>query len=101
VDRQNLKFTNLSTHYKSGLALELIRVRKRGKTNQPRDKADEHGDLFYRGSVPKNLVTIEVVTKTGSQPFPSLKRSLRLSELSPQSNGSLRPHKDHHNLGVS
>jgi hypothetical protein len=23
VDRQNLKFTNLSTHYKPGLALEL------------------------------------------------------------------------------
>jgi hypothetical protein len=23
VDRRNLKFTNLSTHYKSGLALEL------------------------------------------------------------------------------
>jgi hypothetical protein len=27
---------------------------------------DEHGDLFYRGSVLKNLVPIEVVTKTGS-----------------------------------
>jgi hypothetical protein len=36
------------------------------KTNQPRDKADEHGDLFYRGSVPKNLVPVEVVRKTGS-----------------------------------
>jgi hypothetical protein len=34
------------------------------KTNQPRDKADEHDDLFYRGSVPKNLVPVEVVTKT-------------------------------------
>jgi hypothetical protein len=27
---------------------------------------DEHGDLFYRGLVLKNLVPIEVVTKTGS-----------------------------------
>jgi hypothetical protein len=36
------------------------------KTNQPRNKADEHGDLFYRGLVPKNLVPVEVVTKTGS-----------------------------------
>jgi hypothetical protein len=39
---------------------------ERGKTNQPRDRADEHGDLFYRGSVPKNLVPVEVVTKIGS-----------------------------------
>jgi hypothetical protein len=37
-----------------------------GKTNQPRNKADEHGDLFYQGSVLKNLVSVEVVTKTGS-----------------------------------
>jgi hypothetical protein len=32
------------------------------------------------------------------QPFPSLHRSLRPASFSPQSNGSLRPHKDHHNL---
>ena len=38
--------------------------------------------MFYRGSVLANLLPIEVVTKTGSlQPFPSLKRSLRPSEL--------------------
>jgi hypothetical protein len=29
-------------------------------------QANEHGDLFYRGSVPMNLVPVEVVTKTGS-----------------------------------
>jgi hypothetical protein len=41
-----------------------------------------HGDLFYRGSILANLLPVEVVTKTGSlQPFPSLKRSLRPSEL--------------------
>jgi hypothetical protein len=40
--------------------------REREKTNQPRNKADEHGVLFYRGSVLKNLVRVEVVTKTGS-----------------------------------
>ncbi|KAL5661092.1 hypothetical protein ACJX0J_028217, partial [Zea mays] len=28
---------------------------REGKTNQPRNKADEHGDLFYRGSILKNL----------------------------------------------
>jgi hypothetical protein len=48
VDRRNLKILNLSTHYKSWLALELNPCPKeRGKTNQPRNKADEHGDLFY------------------------------------------------------
>jgi hypothetical protein len=67
VDRRKLKIINLSTHYKLGLALEMnSSPRERGKTNQPRNKADEHGDLFYRGSVLKNLVPVEVVTKTGS-----------------------------------
>jgi hypothetical protein len=66
VDRRNLKFINLSTHYKPGLALELKPSRgERGKRNQPRDKASEHSDLFYRGSVLKNLVPVEVVTKIG------------------------------------
>jgi hypothetical protein len=39
---------------------------REGKTNQTRIKASEHGDLFYRGSVPKNLFPVEEVTKTGS-----------------------------------
>jgi hypothetical protein len=40
-----------------------------------------HDDLFYRGSVPKNLVPVEDVTKTVSiSTLPSLKRSLRPSE---------------------
>jgi hypothetical protein len=47
VNRRNLKFTNLSTHYKSGLALELNPSSvERGKTNQPRNKVDEHSDFF-------------------------------------------------------
>jgi hypothetical protein len=36
------------------------------KINQPRDKADEYDDLFYQGSVLKNLIPVEEVTKTGS-----------------------------------
>jgi hypothetical protein len=85
VNRRNLKIIDLSTHYKSGLALEMnSSPRERGKTNQPRNKADEHGILFYRGLVLKNLVPVEVVQRLGLfQPFPSLKRSPRLSELSP------------------
>jgi hypothetical protein len=77
VDRRNLKIINLSTHYKPGLALERISSPgEKGKTNQPRNKADEHGDLFYRGSVLKNLVPVEVVTKTGSLSTLSLSQTV-------------------------
>jgi hypothetical protein len=48
VNRRNLKFTTLNTHYKPGLALEQITSpRERGKTNQMKNQADEHDDLFY------------------------------------------------------
>jgi hypothetical protein len=77
VNRRNLKFTTLNTHYKPGLALELkLSPGERGKTNQLRNKADEHGDLFYRGSVLKNLVPVEVVTKTGSLSTLSLSQTV-------------------------
>jgi hypothetical protein len=46
--------------------------KERGQINQAKIKASEHGDLFYRGSVPKNLVHIEEATKTGSIPILSL-----------------------------
>ena len=42
-----------------------------------------HGDLFYRGSVLANLLPVEEATKAGSlSTLPSLKQSLRPSELS-------------------
>jgi hypothetical protein len=67
VDRRNLKIINLSTHYKSGVSVRMnIKSEREGKINQPRNNADEHSDLFYQGSVLKNLVPVEVVTKTGS-----------------------------------
>jgi hypothetical protein len=52
------------------------------QTNQVRIKASRHNDLFYRGSVPKNLVPVEEATKAGSIPTLSLslKWSLRPSE---------------------
>jgi hypothetical protein len=52
--------------YGSQLKITLARKHLRGKTNQTRIKAREHDDLFYRGSVPKNLVPVEEVTKAGS-----------------------------------
>jgi hypothetical protein len=67
VNRQNLKIINLNTHYKLGLALELKNKSGREGGNKSRaNQADEHGALFYRGSVLKNLVPVEVVIKTGS-----------------------------------
>jgi hypothetical protein len=42
VDKRNLKFINVSTHYKPGLALERISSPgERGKANQLRNKADD------------------------------------------------------------
>jgi hypothetical protein len=77
VNMRNLKFINLSTNYKSGLALETnSSPGERGKTNQTRSKANEHGDLFYQGLVLKNLVSVEVVTKTGSLSTLSLSQTV-------------------------
>jgi hypothetical protein len=49
---------------------------REGKTNQPRNKVDEHSDLFYQGLVLKNLVPVEVVTKTGSLSTLSLSQTV-------------------------
>jgi hypothetical protein len=66
VDRRKLKFTTLNT-LQVGVSVRMnIKSGREGKTNQPRNNEDEHDDLFYQGSVLKNLVPIEVVTKTGS-----------------------------------
>ena len=40
--------------------------RGKRKINQVEINTREHGDLFYRGSVPKNLVPVEEDTKAGS-----------------------------------
>jgi hypothetical protein len=67
VNRRNLKFITLNTHYKPGVSVRIkFKFEREGKTNQTRIKASEHSDLFYRGSVPKNLVPVEEVTKTRS-----------------------------------
>jgi hypothetical protein len=48
-----------------------FREMKEGKQIKSRSTS-EHGDLFYRGSVPKNLVPVEEATKAGSIPTISL-----------------------------
>jgi hypothetical protein len=76
VNRRNLKITNLSTHYKPGLALEInLSPKERAKTNQKQMKRMTRC-LFYRGSVLENLVPVEVVTKTGSLSTLSLSQTV-------------------------
>jgi hypothetical protein len=45
-----------------------VRERKECKINQVRIKSSGHGDLFYRGSVLKNLIPVEEATKVRSIP---------------------------------
>jgi hypothetical protein len=91
--------------YESKLKLILARKRlreERGQTNQARIKASRHGDLFYRCSVPKNLVPVEEATKARSISTLSLslKWSLRPSEPSLNHTGYLDPARTT-TLGVS
>jgi hypothetical protein len=61
----------------AGVSIRMnIKSGREGKTNQPRNKADEDGDLFYRGLVLKNLVPVEVVIKTGSLSTLSLSQTV-------------------------
>jgi hypothetical protein len=60
---------------KSILARKLKRE-ERGKTNKMEINTSERGDLFYRGSVPKNVVPIEEATKAGSIPTLSLSQAV-------------------------
>jgi hypothetical protein len=55
VDRRNLKFITLNTLQVGVSVRANVKSGREGKTNQPRDKANGHGDLFYRGLVLKNL----------------------------------------------
>jgi hypothetical protein len=76
VNRRNLKFTTINT-LQAGVSIRTnVKSGKEEKTNQPRNNADEHSDLFYRGSVLKNLVPVEVVTKTGSLSTLSLSQTV-------------------------
>jgi hypothetical protein len=103
VNRANLKFTNLITST-SRVSVRDRNESERGRENKSRVSEEvRRKDLFYRGSVLANLLPVEEATKTGLfQPFPSLKRSLRPSELLFSNQpGAKPPRKDHHTIGVS
>jgi hypothetical protein len=76
VNRRNLKITNLSTHYKPGLALEIKSSPKERVKSKSKSNEGYHCDLFYRGSVLANLLPVEVVTKTGSLSTLSLSQTV-------------------------
>jgi hypothetical protein len=74
VESENYK---LKHTLQAGVSVRIkSEFEREGKTNQPRNKASGHGDLFYRGSVLKNLVPVEVVTKTGSLSTLSLSQTV-------------------------
>jgi hypothetical protein len=47
VNRRNLKFITLNTHYKPEVSVRIKFKSKERKTNQTKIKASEHDDLFY------------------------------------------------------
>jgi hypothetical protein len=76
VDRRKLKFTTLNT-IQAGVSVRIKSESEReGKQINQEIKADEHGGLFYWGSVLKNLVPVEVVTKTQSLSTLSLSQTV-------------------------
>jgi hypothetical protein len=53
-----------------------VRIKFKSEREGKQIKVNEHGDLFYRGSVPKNLVLVEEFTKTGSISTVSLSQTV-------------------------
>jgi hypothetical protein len=103
VNRWKLKFITFKHNYKPGLALEIkSSPKERAKTNQSKNKASDMMICFTEVRFLQTNSPLRWSQRPGLfQLFLSLKRSLRPSELSSQSNGSLRPHKDHHTIGAT
>ena len=77
MNRVKLKFTNINTTTGRVSVRNINESEREGAKQIVNEKrADEHGDLFYRGSILKNLVPIEEVTKTGSIPTLSLSQTV-------------------------
>jgi hypothetical protein len=67
VNRRNLKFITFKHTLQVGVSFRIkFKSGREGENKSKENQANEHDDLFYRGSVPKNLVPVEEVTKTGS-----------------------------------
>jgi hypothetical protein len=101
VNRRNLKIVNLKHNYKLGLALLLKSSPKERAKNK--SKANDVDDMVICFTEVRFLQTYSPLRWSQRpglfQPFPSLKRSPRPSEVfSLIKLGHLDPYKDHHNL---
>jgi hypothetical protein len=83
VNRAKLKFSKIITTTSRVSVRNIIEsARERAQNKSQANNEVRHADLFYRGSVLSNLLPVEEATKAGSlSTLPSLKRSLRPSEL--------------------
>jgi hypothetical protein len=88
-----MKFINFKHNYKPGLALEIkSSPKERAKTNHKQMKADDTVICFTEVRFLQTYSPLRWSQRPGLfQPFPSLKRSPRPSELFSLINGSLRP----------
>jgi hypothetical protein len=85
VDRWKLKFTNFKHTYKPGLALEInASPKERAKNKSQANEANDTVICFTEVQFLRTYSPLRWSQRPGLfQPFPSLKRSLRPSELSP------------------
>jgi hypothetical protein len=83
VNRQNLKFTSFKHNYKPGLALEIkSSLRERAENKSKANEADDTVICFTEVRFLQTYSPLRWSQRTGLfQPFPSLKRSPRPSEL--------------------
>jgi hypothetical protein len=83
VNRADLKFTNFKHNYKPGLALELnSSPKERVKNKSQANKTDDTVICFTKVRFLQTYSPLRWSQRPGLfQPFPSLKRSLRPSEL--------------------
>jgi hypothetical protein len=83
VNRANLKFTNFKHNYKSGLALEIkMSPKERAINKSQANKADDTVICFTEVWFLQTYSPLRWSQRPGLfQPFPSLKRSPRPSEL--------------------
>jgi hypothetical protein len=76
VNRRNVKIINLSTHYKSGLALEMNSSPRERRKQINQEIKRMNTVICFTKLVLKNLVPVEVVTKTGSLSTLSLSQTV-------------------------
>jgi hypothetical protein len=75
VNRWNLNFTNLNT-LQAGVSVRIKSESERERKQINQELKRMNTVIFYRGSVPKNLVPVKVVTMIGSLSTLSLSQTV-------------------------